>query len=137
MVEDSHAEPRQDKPSSYKSFEVYQLAHDLGVRLHALSLKLPKYELYETGSQLRRASKAISLLFVEGYGRRRYKADDIRYLDCAQATLDESREAVEYIRDCHPQLAEAANAFVAEIDILGRKLGNFIRRVERDHRSDK
>jgi hypothetical protein len=45
---------------SYRDLEVYQLAHSLGVMLHRFSLRLPKYELHETGSQWRRASKSIS-----------------------------------------------------------------------------
>ena len=66
--------------ASYRDLEVYQLAHRLGIELHRLAIALPKYELYESGSQLRRAAKSISANIVEGYGRRRYKADDIRFL---------------------------------------------------------
>ena len=57
--------------NGYKQLDIYQLAHKLGVESHKLALKLPKHELYETGSQLRRASKSISANIVEGYGRRR------------------------------------------------------------------
>jgi len=45
--------------SSYKELEIYQLAFDLAVKVHFASLKLPKYELYEQGSQVRRSSKTI------------------------------------------------------------------------------
>ena len=34
-----------------------------------------KFELYETGSQIRRSAKAVTALIVEGFARRRYKAD--------------------------------------------------------------
>ena len=68
------------KRRSYRDLEVYQLAHAAGVRIHEFSLKLPKYELYETGSQLRRAAKSVSANIVEGYGRRRHKAEFIRFL---------------------------------------------------------
>ena len=53
----------------YQNLRVYHLAHELGVEAHHLSLRLPKYELYETGSQLRRAAKSVSANIVEGYGR--------------------------------------------------------------------
>jgi len=33
-----------------------------------MSLNLPKYEMYEEGSQLRRCSKGITSCIVEGYG---------------------------------------------------------------------
>ena len=78
------------KKEGYKSLEVYRLAHELGTRIHEFSLRLPKYELYETGSQLRRASKSISANIVEGYGRRRYKAEFIRFLVFSQASCDET-----------------------------------------------
>ncbi len=62
-----------------RDLRVYQRAHELGVAAHHLSLRLPKHELYETGSQLRRASKSVSANIVEGHGRRRYKADYLRF----------------------------------------------------------
>jgi len=117
---------------SYKDLEVYQLAHAVGVRLHKLSLKLPKFELYETGSQLRRASKSVSANIVEGYGRRRYKAEFIRFLVFAQASCDETVEWMEYIKDCHEQLEEV-EALLQELDKLGRKLNRFIQAVEESH----
>jgi four helix bundle protein len=45
-----------------------------------MSLKLPKHELYELGSQLRRSSDSVTTNIVEGYGRKRYKADFIKFL---------------------------------------------------------
>ena len=68
------------KKSSYRDLEIYQLAHELAVIIHKFSMRLPKYELYETGSQLRRSSKSISANIVEGFGRRKYKADYLRFL---------------------------------------------------------
>ncbi|MES0350947.1 MAG: four helix bundle protein [Desulfobacteria bacterium] len=41
---------------SYKDLEVYSLSYDLAVKVHKMSLKLPKYETYEEGSQIRRSS---------------------------------------------------------------------------------
>ncbi|MEN8137679.1 MAG: four helix bundle protein [Bacteroidota bacterium] len=65
---------------SYRDLEIYQMAYQLAVEVHLLTMKLPKYELYEQGSQVRRSSKSIKDTIVEGYGRRRYKADFIRFL---------------------------------------------------------
>ena len=71
--------------SSFKDLEIYQLAFDLAIKVHYASLKLPKFELYEQGSQVRRSSKRIKDTIAEGYGRRKYKAEYIRYLIFAQA----------------------------------------------------
>ena len=61
-----------------RDLEIYQIAHGIGVETHRFSLSLPKFELYETGSQLRRSSKSVSANIVEGFCRRRYKAEFIR-----------------------------------------------------------
>jgi four helix bundle protein len=76
--------------SSYKDLEIYKLSYDLANRVHKASLKLPAFELYEQGSQIRRSSKSIRDTIVEGYGRRRYKAEFIRYLIYAQSSCDEA-----------------------------------------------
>jgi four helix bundle protein len=58
--------------------------------VHKLSLTLPKFELYEEGSQIRRSSKSATSMIIDGYGRRRYKADFIKYLVYAQSECDET-----------------------------------------------
>jgi len=63
--------------SSYKDLEIYQIAFNLAGRIHFSSLKLPAFELYEQGSQIRRSSKSIKDQIAEGYGRRRYKPEFI------------------------------------------------------------
>ncbi len=48
------------KPQSYKDLEVYSLSKELAVKVHKMTLKdLPKFEMYEEGSQIRRSSKSI------------------------------------------------------------------------------
>ena len=54
---------------SYEDLEIYQLSYDLAVKVHQLTLKLPRYEQYEEGSQVRKSSKGITACIVEGYGR--------------------------------------------------------------------
>lgn len=61
--------------SSYKDLDIYRESLELFFQTHSFSLKMPKYELYELGSQLRRAADSINTNIVEGYGRRKYKND--------------------------------------------------------------
>jgi len=121
----------------YKNLEIYKLSHDLGVRIHKFSLRLPKYELYEVGSQLRRASKSISANIVEGYGRRRYKAEFLRFLFFAQASCDETVEWLEYISDCYETLSDDSQQLLTKLDEIGKKLNRFIQSVEKVHKSPK
>ena len=104
-----------------------------GCTCPTLKTKLPKYEMYETGSQLRRASKSISANIVEGYGRRRYKAEYIRYLIFAHSSNNEAIEWLEYIRDCHPAHKDISTDYLVGMDKLGRKLNRFIQAVEKEH----
>jgi four helix bundle protein len=62
--------------SDYRDLDVWKLAREAVREVHAMTLKLlPKFELHETGSQIRRSSKSVKSAIVEGYGRRRYKAE--------------------------------------------------------------
>ena len=119
--------------SSYRDIEAYQLAHELGLVCHTLAMKLPKYELYETGSQLRRASKSVSANIVEGYGRRRYKAEYVKFLTYAHASCDESIEWMTYIRELYPELAEKTDKAIAHANKTGGKINNFSQSVEEQH----
>ena len=120
---------------SYRDLEIYQLSHRLGVDIHHFSLKLPKFELYETGSQLRRASKSISANIVEGYGRRRYKAEFIRFLVYSHSSCNEAIEWLEYIRDCHTQMQIQAEPLIDQLNLLGGKINRFIQAVENRHQT--
>lgn len=53
---------------SYKKLKIWQLAKELSIEIHEMTMQLPKFELYETGSQIRRSSKSIRSNIVEGYG---------------------------------------------------------------------
>ena len=58
---------------SYRDLEIYKESKRLAIEIHKISLLLPKFELFEEGGQIRRSSKSITSMIVEGYGRRRYK----------------------------------------------------------------
>jgi four helix bundle protein len=63
---------------SYRKLEIWQLARDLVIDIHAMTLnKLPKFEMFEEGAQIRKSSKSVKSTIVEGYGRRRYKLDKL------------------------------------------------------------
>lgn len=71
---------------SYKDLDVYNLSLNLFYKTHIVSLKLPKYELYELGSQIRRSADSVATNIFEGYGRKRYKQDFIKFLTYSHAS---------------------------------------------------
>ncbi|WP_299017207.1 four helix bundle protein [uncultured Polaribacter sp.] len=118
---------------SYKDLDVYKLAFSYAVEVHHLTMQLPKYELYEQGSQIRRSSKSIKDNIVEGYGRRKYKQDFVKFLIYAHASLLECLSQLEMIYNIHK--LEACNDLQKKYDILGAKLFTFITYVEREWRT--
>ena len=122
---------------NYKRLEIWQLARSLSVDIHMMTLhKLPKFETYEEGSQIRRSIKSVRSNIVEGYGRRRYKQDFIRFLTYSHASCDETIDHLETLfetgslkdRDLYDNLHE-------RLETLGKKLNRFIQSVEKEHRS--
>jgi len=114
---------------SYKDLDIYKLSRRLSIEVHKMTMTLPKYEMYEQGSQVRRSSKSIKDTIVEGYGRRRYKAEFIRYLIFAQASCDECTEQLETINELYFDDIKL-NGLIEEYNILGKKINNFIKYVE-------
>ncbi len=114
---------------SYKNLNIYTIALSLFYEVHPFALKLPKYELYELGSQLRRSSDSVVTNIVEGYGRRGYKADYIRFLIYSHSSVDETLNHLEKISYLYPDLKEKGEELYAEYDVLGRKLNNYIKYV--------
>lgn len=116
---------------SYNDLEVYKLAYNLAIEVHEITMSLPRYELYEQGSQVRRASKSIKNNIVEGYGRRRYKDEFIRFLIFAHASCDETISQLNMISDIHFS-ENPLTELIDKYDTLGRKLNRFIQYVEKE-----
>jgi four helix bundle protein len=114
---------------SYKELEIYKLAYDIAIRVHKASLMLPQFELYEQGSQIRRSTKSVKDTIAEGFGRRRYKAEFIRYLVYAQASCDEATNQATTIIDLYPEIKVFVD-ILNDLEVLGKKINNFIQYVE-------
>ncbi|HZN61045.1 MAG TPA: four helix bundle protein [Planctomycetota bacterium] len=123
-----------DRPQGYKRLKIYQVAHSLGVRVHALTMRLPRFELYEEGSQARRSSKRVSASIVEGYRQRKYRAEFIRYLYRALGSSDETLEHLEYLLETGSADGHSdVTGYIASYKSLSGQLASFIRGVERFH----
>jgi four helix bundle protein len=119
---------------NYRDLEIYLLSHKLAVEVHKASLKLPRFEIYEEGSQLRRAAKSIPTNIVEGFGRRRYKNEFLKFLVYALASCDETREHLEILFETGSFAdKESFEHFLDKYDELGRKINNFIKAVNSGH----
>lgn len=116
---------------SYRELEVYKESKRLAIEVHKMSLTLPKSELYEEGSQIRRSAKAVTIAIVEGYGRRRYKADFIKSLIYAQSECDETIVHLDFLFETASlKDVELYNRLKSDYDLLSKRINKFIQWVE-------
>ncbi len=118
--------------SSYRDLDIYKIGLELFYQTHPASLKLPKYEMYELGSQLRRASDSVISNIVEGYGRKKYKADFIKFLIFSHSSCLETINHLEKLRHLYPEEENIFNNLYHQYDELGGKIYNFIKYVEQN-----
>ena len=87
--------------------------------------------MYEEGSQIRRSSKAVTSAIVEGYGRKRYKNDFIRFLTYAQSECDETLVHLEFVFQTESMKSkERFDYFQKEYITLSKKINKFTQYVE-------
>jgi four helix bundle protein len=111
--------------ASYEDSDVYKLAKQMAVEIHRMTLNdLPKFEMYEQGSQIRRSSKSIVANFVEGYGRRQYKAEYIKFLTYAIASCDETKAHLELLHESGSLRPERFQHFYTHYRRIGGMLYN-------------
>lgn len=124
---------------SYKKLEIWQMSRELVIDIHKMTLKeLPKFEMFEEGSQIRRSSKSVKSNIVEGYGRRKYKQEFLHFLSYAIASNDETIDHLETLNET----ASLSNKILFDnlhnrLEILGKKINLFMQSVEREHNTRK
>lgn len=116
---------------SYKTLEIWKLADELVVEIHEMTLtRLPKFEMFETGSQIRRSSKSTKSTIVEGYGRKKYKAEFLKFLVYALASNDETIDHLETLYKTNSLNDELLFKTLHEkLQLLGKKINLFIKGV--------
>ena len=120
---------------TYKDLEIWQIANELVIRIHKMTLtELPDFEIHEEGSQVRRSSKSSKSLIVEGSGRRVYKQDFIRFLINSMASNFETIDHLENLYSTKSlKNSDLYNELHALANKLGRKTNKFIQSVEVRH----
>ena len=124
---------------SYKNLEIWQLAREIVIDIHKMTLQnVPGFEMYEEGRQIRKSIKSVKSTIVEGYGRRRYKQEFIRFLVYAIASNDETTDHLETLFETNSLADKEVYQNLSErLDKLGRKLNLFIKSVSKSHMSEK
>jgi four helix bundle protein len=75
---------------SFRDLIVWQKAHSFVVEIYKMTVHFPKTEIYGLTSQIRRAAVSVPANITEGF-KKTGKADEIRYYNIAQGSLEECR----------------------------------------------
>ena len=109
--------------------EIYKLSLLLSNIVWKIYVKLPNDLKYNIGNQVIRSIDSVGANIAEGYGRFHYK-DSIKFYYNARGSLWESKHWIYllYKRDLidNEQYKEIMNC----LEILGKKLNNFIKRIK-------
>lgn len=126
-----------EEASGYQRLEVWRLARDLSVDIHRMTLEqLPRFELHEVGSQVRRSAKSIRANIVEGYGKRRYKLEFLRHLTYALGSAQETLDHLDTLHETGSLTSQEIHAeLTSRTRLLIAKLTVFMRGVELHHRA--
>ena len=118
----------------YHKLEVYKLAHSLAIKVHQLTLRLPKFEMFEEGNQIRRSAKSVPSNIVEGYVLRKYKKEYLHFLYRAQASSEETVQHLKMLFEIGSvKEKELHNELKSSYDQLNAMLFRFIQAVEERH----
>ena len=106
----------------FKDLEVYQTSYGLALKIHQITREFPKYETYETGSQIRRSALSIALNIAEGYGKKRSSKDFKRFLAMALGSCNEIQVLLDFIKDLGYIEDIVYKQLIREYEILGRRI---------------
>ena len=115
--------------SGLEGLRVFQEAYRLSLEVHRASLSWPRVEQYGgVADQLRRASKSVCALMVEGAGRRPGSdAEFRRYLRMALGSVDEARLWCRYAEDLGYATPDQAAAWRASFEEAARMLQGLLK----------
>jgi len=82
--------PPRPTARSFRDLVVWRKAHEFVLAVYGFTAGFPREETYGLALQMRRAAVSVPANIAEGF-RRRGKTDKARYMNIAEASLEESR----------------------------------------------
>jgi len=84
---------------TYRDLDVFKESYRLALDVSRSTKRLPAYEQFEIGRQLRRAARSVPANIVEGWAKRTSPAEFKRYLQISIGSCDECKFWLELTRD--------------------------------------
>lgn len=110
---------------TFQDLIVWQKAHAFVLCAYRMSEAFPKSELYGLTSQLRRAAVSIPANIAEGF-RKAGQVDKARFMNIAQASLEECRYYLILTKDLHYGDVTEPKALLEEVS---RLLHSYAKRI--------
>jgi len=107
---------------TFRDLNVYQLAHELAIKIFEATKTFPKEEKYSLVDQIRRSSRSSSANIAEGWGKRRYPELFKRHLIDAIGSCEETKSWLLFSLDCGYLLLDSYGKLLAGYEELGAKL---------------
>lgn len=101
----------------FQDLIVWQKAHAFALMVYKMTTAFPKHELFGLSSQLRRAAVSVPSNIVEGF-KKRGRADKLKYMNIAEASLEECRYYLILAQDLTYADASLIHPFLEEVSKL-------------------
>ena len=86
--EKQDAIPARKEFRTFEDLDVYQEAREFRKKMYAVTRRLPDFEKYDLGSQIRRAAVSLTNNIAEGHGRYHF-ADQVRFFLGSRGSFQE------------------------------------------------
>ncbi|MBZ5566295.1 MAG: four helix bundle protein [Acidobacteriia bacterium] len=115
----------------YRKLDVWNLAHQITLKLYRITAKFPREELFGLTSQIRRCSASIGANIAEGCGRRG-NGEFHRFLQMASGSASELDYHLLLAHDLSFITEEIYRPLNSELGSMRRKLTTLILKVDAD-----
>lgn len=113
-----------EKSKSFEDLIVWQKAHQFVLRVYSVSATFPKSEVYGLTSQYQRAAVSIAANIAEGY-KRTGTADKLRFMNIAQASLEECRYYIILAKDLKYTTNEESQDLRSKVEEVSKLLYSY------------
>jgi len=110
---------------TFQDLVAWQRSHQFTLAVYEMTTRFPKQEVFGLTSQLRRAAVSVAANIAEGF-KRRSRRDKVRFLNIAQASLEECRYYLILAQDL--QYGETSGA-LALLEETSKCLQGYVRRI--------